>query len=268
LPDNDNYSSMAATGLGAGAVAAGGAALDYSRTEDNGIGDLSSLSEGNPDESEGNMFAGLWGNATDAAEGAVDGVGNAARSGGDALSGLFGDASDAAGNALDAGGEGLSNLFGGASDMAGNVMNAGGSAIAGGAAMAAGAAAAAGSAFSGGAPATTPSTGTNRIVLVPREPHRAHVYWEIPNAYKEAIRQRGGEKLALRLYDVTGLDLSYQTPHSVQQFDCGELSRDQDIPVSESDRDYIAEIGYLTADQRWLRMARSATVRVPSVEGF
>jgi phosphate transport system substrate-binding protein len=246
LPDNDNYSSMAATGLGAGAVAAGGAALDYSRTEDNGIGDLSSLSEGNPDESEGNMFAGLWGNATDAAEGAVDGVGNAARSGGDALSGLFG----------------------GASDMAGNVMNAGGSAIAGGAAMAAGAAAAAGSAFSGGAPATTPSTGTNRIVLVPREPHRAHVYWEIPNAYKEAIRQRGGEKLALRLYDVTGLDLSYQTPHSVQQFDCGELSRDQDIPVSESDRDYIAEIGYLTADQRWLRMARSATVRVPSVEGF
>jgi hypothetical protein len=110
--------------------------------------------------------------------------------------------------------------------------------------------------------------GANRIVLVPREPHRAHVYWEIPNAYKDAIRQRGGEKLALRLYDVTGLDLSYQTPHSVQQFDCSELARDQDIPVSESDRDYIAEIGYLTTDQRWLRIARSAAVRVPSVEGY
>jgi Domain of unknown function (DUF4912) len=271
LPD-DNYSGMAATGLGAGTLAAGGAALDFSRTpDDNGIENLSGLSEGNMDlgdaESEGNMFSGLWGGATDMAEGAADGVGNAARSGGDALSGLFGDASDATGNALDAGGEGLSTLFGGASDMAGNVMNAGGGAIAGAGAMAAGAAAA-GSAFGGSAPASaTPSTGTNRIVLVPREPHRAHVYWEIPNAYKEAIRQRGGEKLALRLYDVTGLDLSYQTPHSVQQFDCGELARDQDIPVSESDRDYIAEIGYLTADQRWLRMARSATVRVPSIEG-
>jgi phosphate transport system substrate-binding protein len=276
LPDNDNYTAN--TGLAAGTLAAGGAALDYSRGDDNGIENLSSLSEGGDlGDSEGNMFSGLWGGASDTAEGAIDGVGNAARSGGDALSGLFGDASDATGNALDAGGDALSNLFGGASDMAGNVMNAGGGATpsgyleerAGAGAMAAGAAAAAGSAFSGGAPAAaTPSTGTNRIVLVPREPHRAHVYWEIPNAYKEAIRQRGGEKLALRLYDVTGLDLSYQTPHSVQQFDCGELARDQDIPVSESDRDYIAEIGYLTADQRWLRMARSATVRVPSVEGF
>jgi phosphate transport system substrate-binding protein len=269
LPDNDNDTTdnyTANTGLAAGTLAAGGAAFDYSRGDDNGIENLSSLSEGNADE--GNMFSGLWGGATDIAEGAVDGVGNAARSGGDALSGMFGDATDATGNALDAGGDALSNLFGGASDMAGNVMNAGGSAVAGAGAMAAGAAAAAGSAFGGSAPASTPSTGTNRIVLVPREPHRAHVYWEIPNAYKEAIRQRGGEKLALRLYDVTGLDLSYQTPHSVQQFDCGELARDQDIPVSESDRDYIAEIGYLTADQRWLRMARSATVRVPSVEGF
>jgi hypothetical protein len=170
-------------------------------------------------------------------------------------------------NALESGND--SNLFGGTVEQTG--MNAGGGAIAGGAAMAAGAAAA-GSALSGGtgfAPVgSTPTASANRIVLVPREPHRAHVYWEIPNAYKDTIRQRGGEKLVLRLYDVTGLDLTKQTPHSVQQFDCSELARDQDIPVDESDRDYIADIGYLTADQRWFRMARSAAVRVPSVEGY
>jgi phosphate transport system substrate-binding protein len=262
----------AATGLGAGAIAAGGAALDYTRnTAGAGIEGLSNLTEGatglagDAADAGGNMFSGLWDNTTDLAEGAAGGIGDAADAGGNALSGLFGNASDMAGDAVDSGGDALSNLFGGASDMAGNVMDAGRGAISGGAAMAAGGAAAAGSAFSGG---EQPTTGGNRIVLVPREPKRAHVYWEIPNAYKEALRQRGGEKLALRVYDVTGLDLSYQTPHSVQQFDCGELSRDQDIPVAESDRDYIAEIGYLTADQRWLRMARSAAVRVPSVEGY
>jgi hypothetical protein len=254
--------TAAATGLGAGALAAGAAALDHEDYgNDRGAG-LEDLSDGNE---EPNMFSGLWDNATETAERAAGGIGDLAESGGDALSGLFGDASDLAGGAVDRGRDAASNLFGGAANAAGNVMDAGAGVVAGGAAMAAGAAGAAASAFGG---ASESPTGGNRIVLVPREPKRVHVYWEIPNAYKEALRQRGGEKLALRLYDVTGLDLSYQTPHSVQQFECGELSRDQEIPVPESDRDYIAEIGYLTADQRWLRMARSAAVLVPSVEGY
>jgi phosphate transport system substrate-binding protein len=265
-PDfGDLGGTVATTGLGAGALAAGGAALDYNRDRDLELGGLESLSD-DPDP-DGNMFSGLWDNATDTAERAGQGIGDMADASGDAMSGLFGDASDMAGGAVDRGRDAVSNVFGGASNMAGNVMDAGAGVVAGGAAMAAGAAGAAASAFGGSSPAA-PSTGGNRIVLVPREPKRAHVYWEIPNAYKEALRQRGGEKLALRLYDVTGLDLSYQTPHSVQQFDCGELSRDQEIPVPESDRDYIAEIGYLKADQQWLRMARSAAVRVPSVEGY
>ncbi len=276
-PDfGDLGGTVAATGLGAGAIAAGGAALDYTRnTAASGMDGLENLSEGatgfagDAADAGGNMFSGLWDNDAEA-DNAAGGIGDRLDDGDDGLSGLFGDASDAAGNAVDDGKDAIANLFGGASNMAGNaagnVMDRGAGAVAGAGAMAAGAAAAATSAFSGGGAA--PSTSGNRIVLVPREPKRAHVYWEIPNAYKEALRQRGGETLALRLYDVTGLDLSYQTPHSVQQFECGELSRDQDIPVAESDRDYIAEIGYLTADQRWLRMARSAAVRVPSVEGY
>jgi phosphate transport system substrate-binding protein len=255
--------AAATTGLGAG-VAAGAAALDYG-SDRGDLGGLEDLSDGNAVE-EPNMFSGLWDNASETAERAAGGIGDLAESGGDALSGLFGDASDLAGGAVDRGRDAVTDLFGGAANAAGNVMDAGAGVAAGGAAMAVGAAGAAASAF-GGSPGS-PTTGGNRIVLVPREPKRAHVYWEIPNAYKEALRQRGGEKLALRLYDVTGLDLSYQTPHSVQQFECGELSREQEIPVPESDRDYIAEIGYLTADQRWLRMARSTAVRVPSVEGY
>ena len=270
-PYVEDLGGMATTGLEGSALGAGGAALDFSRsTTEAGMGGFSDLATdttaraGNVDVPDDTMFSGLWGGTPDLAEDATGRVGDAAESSDNALSGLFGDASNMTDNALESAGDAN---FGDTSDRTG--VNASG-AIAGGAAMAAGAAA--GSALSRGtdfAPVvSTPTANTNRIVLVPREPHRAHVYWEIPNAYKDAIRQRGGEKLALRLYDVTGLDLSYQTPHSVQQFDCGELARDQDIPVDQSDRDYIAEIGYLTADQRWLRMARSAAVRVPSVEGY
>jgi hypothetical protein len=270
-PYVEDLGSMATTGLEGSALGSGGAALDFSRnTSEARMSDFPNLTEdptvraddaAAPDD---NMFSGLWGSTTDLAEDTTGRVGDAAESGGNSFSGLFGDASNMTGD-VEPGGDDLSGVFGRTLDR---TTNAGGGAIAGGAAMAGAAAA---GAFSGDANAPVApilSAGTNRIVLVPREPHRAHVYWEIPNAYKDAIRQRGGDKLALRLYDVTGLDLSYQTPHSVQQFDCSELARDQDIPVDTSDRDYIAEIGYLTTDQRWLRMARSAAVRVPSVEGY
>lgn len=298
LPDPDgstfeDLGGRTTPGLEGSALGAGGVALDFSKdtrdTAETNMGGFSSLAEptsrsGDATEADENMFSGLWGGTTDLAEDTTNRTG-ATELGSNDLSGLFGDASDMTGDMtstssespLESPGDDLSHLFGGASDRTSDGISTGGGAIAGGTAMAAGAAAAAGSTFSGGTDfggtdfasvASTPTVGTNRIVLVPREPHRAHVYWEIPNAYKDAIRQRGGDKLALRLYDVTGLDLTSQTPHSVQQFDCSELARDQDIPVNESDRDYIAEIGYLTTDQRWLRMARSAAVRVPSVEGY
>ncbi len=69
----------------------------------------------------------------------------------------------------------------------------------------------------------------------------------------------------MRIYDVTGIDLNHQAPHSLQQYDCDELARDWYVPIPVSDRDYIAEIGYLTDDGRWLMLARSAPCRIPPV---
>jgi phosphate transport system substrate-binding protein len=104
----------------------------------------------------------------------------------------------------------------------------------------------------------------SRIVLEPRDARHAYAYWEVPREYKEAIRQRGGQQLALRLYDVTGIDVRSQPPNDVQQFDCDEQANDWDLPVPKSDRDYVAELGYLTGNGRWLRLARSEMVRVPA----
>jgi hypothetical protein len=75
----------------------------------------------------------------------------------------------------------------------------------------------------------------------------------------------GGQQLALRLYDVTDIDIEYQSPHSVQEYMCDELAREWYLPIPVSDRDYVIEIGYRCADGRWLMLARSAPVRVPPV---
>lgn len=105
--------------------------------------------------------------------------------------------------------------------------------------------------------------GESRIVLMPRDPQWSYTYWDIPNEHKEELRRQGGQQLALRIYDVSDIDLNYQVPHSVQEYPCDELAREWYLPIPVSDRDYIVEIGYRCADGRWLVLARSAPVHVP-----
>jgi ABC-type phosphate transport system substrate-binding protein len=105
--------------------------------------------------------------------------------------------------------------------------------------------------------------GESRIVLMPRDPQWAYAYWDVPNEHRLELRNQGGQNLVLRLYDVTDIDLAYQSPHSLQQFECDEMARDWYLPIPLSDRDYITEIGYITGDGRWLMLARSQSVRIP-----
>ena len=107
--------------------------------------------------------------------------------------------------------------------------------------------------------------GESRIVLMPRDPQWAYTYWDIPNEQKEALRHQGGQQIALRLYDVTNINLVYQSPHSIQEYPSDELAREWYLPIPVSDRDYVVDIGYRCADGRWLVLARSAPVRVPPV---
>jgi hypothetical protein len=107
--------------------------------------------------------------------------------------------------------------------------------------------------------------GESRIVLMPRDPQWAYAYWDIPHSHKEELRSQGGARLALRFYDVTDINLSYQSPHSLQQYECDEMAREWYLPIPVSDRDYVVEIGYLCNDGRWLILARSTPVHIPPV---
>ena len=107
--------------------------------------------------------------------------------------------------------------------------------------------------------------GESRVVLMPRDPEWAYTYWDIPNDRKQEMRRQGGQQLALRIYDVTDVNLDIQSPHSIQEYPCDELAREWYVPIPVSDRDYAIDIGYRCADGRWLVLARSAEVRVPPV---
>jgi phosphate transport system substrate-binding protein len=102
----------------------------------------------------------------------------------------------------------------------------------------------------------------NIIVLTPRTPKWAYVSWQVSDDAKQALRSQGGSQFTLRLYDATDIDLSYQTPVLVQQYECEETTEDRYVAIPTSDRNYMAEIGYTTADNNWLLLARSEIARV------
>ncbi|WP_341527024.1 DUF4912 domain-containing protein [Nostoc sp. UHCC 0302] len=107
--------------------------------------------------------------------------------------------------------------------------------------------------------------GDSRVVLLPRDPQWAYTYWDVPNEHKEDLRRQGGQQLALRIYDVTDINIEYQSPHSIQEYPVDELAREWYLPVPVSDRDYVIDIGYRAVDGRWLILARSARVHIPPV---
>ncbi|WAL60842.1 DUF4912 domain-containing protein [Thermocoleostomius sinensis] len=104
----------------------------------------------------------------------------------------------------------------------------------------------------------------SRIILTPRDCRNAYAYWEVPERHKARLREQGGRNLSLRLYDVTDIDLDRQPPHSMKQFDCRESEPDLHVPIPVDNRDYLAELGYMTDDGKWLSLVRSRHVRVPA----
>jgi phosphate transport system substrate-binding protein len=102
----------------------------------------------------------------------------------------------------------------------------------------------------------------SQIVFTPRTPKWAYISWEVSQNRQKILQDAGISQLALRLYDVTNIDLSYQTPQLIQQYECEEIIRDRYIAIPQSDRDYMVEIGYFTDGERWINIARSANVHV------
>ena len=103
-----------------------------------------------------------------------------------------------------------------------------------------------------------------QISILPRSAEWATIRWTVPRSLRADVPRQGGERLVVRLYDVTELDLATQNPDRFQQFDCDDLAVSCNVPIPASDRTYIAEIGYLNAEDRWTQFAQSTPVWVPA----
>jgi phosphate transport system substrate-binding protein len=103
----------------------------------------------------------------------------------------------------------------------------------------------------------------SRMILTARNAEEAYAYWEVPEAHKQQIRkEEGGQKLSVRLYDVTGLEFDRHPAHNIQEFDCEETDQDLHIPIPQPDRDYLVELGYVTYQGRWVKLAQSNPVHI------
>lgn len=110
-------------------------------------------------------------------------------------------------------------------------------------------------------------SGDSSIIFTPRTPQWGYVSWYISETHKQAAKNIGGTILAIRLYDATDIDLSYQIPQLVQQYECEEITSDCYVAIPITNRDYVAEIGYMTNNNHWLSIARSGKIRIFSRPG-
>jgi hypothetical protein len=104
------------------------------------------------------------------------------------------------------------------------------------------------------------SYGVDRMVLLPREPYWLYSYWEIsPNLLTKMQSAYGPAwsegRTILRIYDMdSGTDFDTELPLSTHSWH---------IPVAGSDHCYRAELGQILADERFIPLVSSNTVRTP-----
>ncbi len=108
--------------------------------------------------------------------------------------------------------------------------------------------------------------GEKKIVLMPCDSQWAYVYWDIPAEDKATLRSQGGTNLSLRLYDVTDIeDSNPRKSQNTLEYICNESATNWYIPIPLSDRDYIVEIGYRCVNGKWLSLACSQSVSMPTL---
>ena len=103
---------------------------------------------------------------------------------------------------------------------------------------------------------------TSRLVLKVSDNQHLISQWQVSSQETQWARLQGGRQFQLRIYQVTGINFDPQPTHSMQTIDCDELATERQVQVAIGDRDYVAEIGYITLDGQWLQLARSNAVWV------
>ncbi|MNX66280.1 hypothetical protein D3C86_973690 [compost metagenome] len=104
----------------------------------------------------------------------------------------------------------------------------------------------------------------DRAVLMVRDPFWVHAYWDLDAESVARAKLEGGAQLTLRVHDVT--DLIFNGTNSHYHFDVAmpfDFQRVWYFNVPNDGRTYLAEVGYLRADGRFIALARSNAGTTP-----
>ena len=112
--------------------------------------------------------------------------------------------------------------------------------------------------------------GKTESYLLPKDPAWMFLFWEITQGTFDYLRSQYGEetlkqaRTIIRLHDVTGVPF-FNGNNSVEYYDMPVIfeARSWYINVPKTGRSYIADLGYLTADGRFILVSRSNLTSVP-----
>lgn len=111
--------------------------------------------------------------------------------------------------------------------------------------------------------------GKTESYLLPKDPAWMFLFWEITQSTIDYLKSQYGAALnaartIIRLHDVTGVTL-FNGTNSVKYYDMPVIfeAKSWYINAPESGRAYIADLGYLTDDGRFILVTRSNATAIP-----
>ncbi len=115
------------------------------------------------------------------------------------------------------------------------------------------------------------SYGTDRLVLLPRDPWWLFAYWEITSASRvAALRSLGDDATSarevLRIYDVTFIEFDGQNAWSWFDVDFAPGAESWYVNVGKPATAYCAELGIRTAAGRFMPLIRAGAVQTPPAQ--
>jgi len=107
------------------------------------------------------------------------------------------------------------------------------------------------------------SYGEPKLNVLVRDPFWIHAYWDLTPKTIERMHALGGQRMALRVYDVTDLVFDGRNAHTWFEIPAPEYARNWNIQVPTDGRNYLVELGWVSAEGRFLPTLRSNVVDVP-----
>lgn len=105
--------------------------------------------------------------------------------------------------------------------------------------------------------------GEDKLITLVRDPFWIHAYWDLAPATLARAHAEGGQRMVLRVHDVTDLIFDGRNAHHWFEIPVAEYVRNWNINVPSDGRNYLVELGWVTGEGRFLSVMRSTIADVP-----